>query len=164
MLTPQGNFALFLAPGAGTNSAGAFDVLAFCPENYCCPVDSDGNLIPPGPNNTDPNCQPGCNGGAASLCTATADPATCACSADLADGGSPSDPVCELPAGDAGETGDAGDAGETGDAGTPADAGTDVDAGAEADSAAEAGAPEAGSGTDGGTPAEAGVTDAGDGG
>jgi hypothetical protein len=65
MLTPQGNTALFLAPGAGTNNAGAYDVLDFCPENYCCPVDGNGNLT----TSTNPNCQPGCNGGAASICT-----------------------------------------------------------------------------------------------
>ncbi len=46
----------------------------YCPENYCCPVDSKGNLMASG----DPNCQPGCNGGAQSICTATGDPVTCA--------------------------------------------------------------------------------------
>jgi len=61
----QGTPELALGPGAGTNSAGAFDVLAFCPENYCCPVDSNGNLT----TSTNANCQPGCNGGAASICT-----------------------------------------------------------------------------------------------
>jgi hypothetical protein len=67
MVAAQGNTVLFLAPGAGTNTSGAFNVLAFCPENYCCPVDSSGNLT----TSTNPNCQPGCNGGAASICTAT---------------------------------------------------------------------------------------------
>ena len=33
----------------------------FCPEAYCCP--SNGK-------SSNPNCQPGCNGGAASACTA----------------------------------------------------------------------------------------------
>lgn len=61
----QGTPELALAPGAGTNSAGAFDVLEFCPENYCCPVDGNGNLT----TSTNPNCQAGCNGGAASICT-----------------------------------------------------------------------------------------------
>jgi hypothetical protein len=65
-ISAQGNEVLFLGPGAASNSAGAYDVLEFCPENYCCPVDSDGNLT----TSTNPNCQPGCNGGAASICTA----------------------------------------------------------------------------------------------
>ena len=45
----------------------------FCPENYCCSVDSNGNL-----NSTNINCQPGCNGGAMAICTATKDPGACA--------------------------------------------------------------------------------------
>jgi hypothetical protein len=45
----------------------------FCPENYCCSVDSKGDI-----NSTNPNCQPGCNGGAASICTASKDPGACA--------------------------------------------------------------------------------------
>jgi len=32
-----------------------------CPENYCCPTDR---------TSTDPFCQPGCNGGQASICAA----------------------------------------------------------------------------------------------
>jgi len=82
-LTPQGNTALFLAPGAGTNNAGAFDVLAFCPENYCCPVDSNGNLT----TSTNPNCQPGCNGGAQSICTANGNGAPYDGVCDFADSG-----------------------------------------------------------------------------
>jgi hypothetical protein len=69
----QGTPEVALGSGAGTNSAGAYNVLAFCPENYCCPVDGNGNLYPPGPNNTNPNCQPGCNGGAASICASIGD-------------------------------------------------------------------------------------------
>jgi hypothetical protein len=69
--TPQGNTALFLAAGAGIDSAGNYTVLQFCPENYCCPVDSNGDLLPSG--NGNPNCQPGCNGGAAAICTAQGD-------------------------------------------------------------------------------------------
>jgi hypothetical protein len=42
-----------------------------CPEAYCCPTDANGNLLP----NSDPNCQIGCNGGAASACNAGADDA-----------------------------------------------------------------------------------------
>ena len=45
----------------------------FCPENYCCSVDGNGNI-----NSKDPNCQPGCNGGAAASCTANKDPGACA--------------------------------------------------------------------------------------
>jgi hypothetical protein len=41
-----------------------------CPETYCCP-------IPPA-TSTNPNCQPGCNGGAASICAADMDPDACA--------------------------------------------------------------------------------------
>src|SRR3974390_551778 len=38
----------------------------FCPETYCCPTDSDGSLG----KSSNPNCQPGCNGGAESACSA----------------------------------------------------------------------------------------------
>jgi hypothetical protein len=48
-------------------------LIQFCPENYCCSVDSNNNIT-----SSNPNCQPGCNGGAASICTATGDPTTCA--------------------------------------------------------------------------------------
>jgi hypothetical protein len=44
-----------------------------CPENYCCSVNGNGTI-----NSTHPNCQPGCNGGAASICAANMDPAACA--------------------------------------------------------------------------------------
>jgi len=47
--------------------------IAFCPENYCCPLDSNGNIT--GGN---ANCQPGCNGGAHSICIANKDPGACA--------------------------------------------------------------------------------------
>jgi hypothetical protein len=63
-----GTPALALQQGAGVGSAG-FNVLAFCPENYCCPVDGDGNLTTSG----NPNCQAGCNGGAAQICAAIGD-------------------------------------------------------------------------------------------
>ena len=52
--------------------------LPFCPENYCCSVDGNGNI-----NSTNINCQPGCNGGAASICKANGDPGACA----FSDGG-----------------------------------------------------------------------------
>jgi hypothetical protein len=52
---------------------GSSPTLPSCPENYCCSVDSNGNI-----KSTNPNCQPGCNGGAASICAANMDPAACA--------------------------------------------------------------------------------------
>jgi hypothetical protein len=76
MLSAQGNTVLFLAPGAGTNTSGAFNVLEFCPENYCCPVDSSGNLVTTAGTNA--FCLPGCAGGAASICKADSDPGACA--------------------------------------------------------------------------------------
>ncbi|HXX67432.1 MAG TPA: hypothetical protein VEK07_09640 [Polyangiaceae bacterium] len=54
-------------------------VIPFCQENYCCPVDSNGNVT-----GTNPNCQPGCNGSAAVICSLTMDPGACL----IADGGS----------------------------------------------------------------------------
>jgi hypothetical protein len=35
-----------------------------CPENYCCPISG---------TSSNPNCQPGCNGGQASICAAGGD-------------------------------------------------------------------------------------------
>jgi hypothetical protein len=46
-----------------------------CPENYCCPVAADGGLGP----SSNAFCQPGCNGGAASICNAGQDGDTAAC-------------------------------------------------------------------------------------
>lgn len=79
----QGTPELALAQGAGTNNAGVPNVLEFCPENYCCPVDSNGNLT----TSTNANCQPGCNGGAQAICTANGngDPYAGVC--DFADSG-----------------------------------------------------------------------------
>jgi hypothetical protein len=81
--TPE--LALPAGGGAGVNSKGTFDVLEFCPENYCCPVDGNGNLT----TSTNPYCQKGCNGGAASICAAVGDvdsgPYVGAC--EFADGG-----------------------------------------------------------------------------
>jgi hypothetical protein len=59
---------------------GSSPAIAFCPENYCCPVDSNGNIT-----SSNVFCQPGCNGGAAALCSATMDPGACA----LANGTAP---------------------------------------------------------------------------
>ena len=57
---------------------GAAPTIPFCPENYCCSVDSSGKI-----NSTDPNCQSGCNGGAAAICAATKDPGACAVAAGM---------------------------------------------------------------------------------
>jgi hypothetical protein len=60
----QGTPELALQTGAGIDNAGNYKVLQFCPENYCCPVDGNGDLSA----SSNPNCQPGCNGGAQSIC------------------------------------------------------------------------------------------------
>jgi hypothetical protein len=59
---------------------GSSPSVPFCPENYCCSVDGNGNI-----NSSNPNCQPGCNGGAAAMCAANKDPGACA----LANGTAP---------------------------------------------------------------------------
>jgi hypothetical protein len=85
-VSPQGNLVPALGSGAGP-------VQMFCPENYCCPVDSNGNLT----TSSNPNCQEGCNGGAAASCAATGDPDTCAFAAGMPlpeagdDGGAPAE-------------------------------------------------------------------------
>jgi hypothetical protein len=63
------------ASGLVCTGQGSSPSIPFCPENYCCSVDGSGNL-----NSSNPNCQPGCNGGAAAICTATMDPGACALS------------------------------------------------------------------------------------
>jgi hypothetical protein len=75
---------------AQTSAASVGPLLAFCPENYCCAVDSNGNI-----NSTNPNCQPGCNGGAAAICLAAGSGATvpaCICAAVTDD--TATDPAC----------------------------------------------------------------------
>ena len=75
--------------------------IAFCPENYCCPVDSAGNVD--FANASSPFCQPGCNGGAASLCAAAggeADAEACEVATCLADASDPSSCVSESDGGD----------------------------------------------------------------
>jgi hypothetical protein len=67
--------------------------IAFCPENYCCPPDLS--------QSTNPYCQPGCNGGAASICSALdgGDSAVCdfaSCAADAGDS-----TACPVPSADA---------------------------------------------------------------
>lgn len=42
-----------------------------CPEAYCCPPADDGGLA----SSRNPNCQTGCNGGAASICNSGQDDA-----------------------------------------------------------------------------------------
>jgi hypothetical protein len=44
---------------------GSAPSIPFCPENYCCAVDSNGNIT-----STSANCLPGCNGGATAICNA----------------------------------------------------------------------------------------------
>jgi hypothetical protein len=57
---------------------GSSPTIPFCPENYCCPMDSNGNI-----SSTNAFCQPGCNGGADAICRASmagnvaADPNAC---------------------------------------------------------------------------------------
>jgi|SRR5580704_8332824 hypothetical protein len=97
--------------------------IAFCPENYCCPttVTASDNAY----------CQPGCNGGAAAICTA--DPtnaAACAFSSCAADAADPEN--CPL------------DGGASEDSAAPGEGGSD-DAAPEASTPApEASAPEGG--------------------
>jgi len=59
-----------------------FVLIPFCPEDYCCSATTaaDGTLTI---TSSDPNCQPGCNGGAQAMCTADMDPGACL----YADGG-----------------------------------------------------------------------------
>jgi hypothetical protein len=61
------------ASGLVCTGQGSSPSVPFCPENYCCSVDGNGNI-----NSTNPNCLPGCNGGAASICAANQDPGACA--------------------------------------------------------------------------------------
>lgn len=67
------------APPASPDPFQPFVLIPFCPEDYCCSVDDNLNIT-----SGDPNCQPGCNGGAASICAADQDPGACL----FADGGS----------------------------------------------------------------------------
>jgi hypothetical protein len=77
---------------------------ALCPEAYCCPTTADGGAA----SSSNPNCQTGCNGGAASICNSGQDDGgACAfaCSNDPADLTSTS--VCTAAAPDGGTGGDA---------------------------------------------------------
>jgi hypothetical protein len=77
--TPQGSRCNPLdshnecSSGSVCTGQGSSPTIPFCAENYCCSVDSNGNI-----DSADPHCQPGCNGGAASICKATSDPGACA--------------------------------------------------------------------------------------
>lgn len=70
----------------------------FCPDNYCCPANVTAS--------DSPNCQPGCNGGAADLCAADAgDTAACAFASCVADASDPSTCVGATAAAPAAEAG-----------------------------------------------------------
>jgi hypothetical protein len=73
----------------------AANPIEFCPENYCCP--------PNGGASSNPNCQPGCNGGAAAICATSPTTQDAACA--LANG-------TPLPSDDAAAEGAATEAGE----------------------------------------------------
>jgi hypothetical protein len=101
--------------------------IPYCPENYCCPINADGTVDF---TNTNPFCQPGCNGGAEAICLASdnaADAGACIFAACLAD----ADPTsCAEQGGDdaAPTTSDAesSDAETTTDGTTTSEAGSDV--------------------------------------
>ena len=61
------------ASGLVCTGQGSSPAVPFCAENYCCSVDGNGNI-----NSTNAYCQPGCAGGAVSICKATSDPGACA--------------------------------------------------------------------------------------
>jgi hypothetical protein len=133
VLAPQGNITPFLGAGAGTNNMGAYDVLEFCPENYCCPVDSDGNLTGTSSN---ANCQIGCNGGAASICTAVGNataPYVGVCdfadSGEVPDAESDAEPDAEQPSSDAGDGSTSAETSTPAEASTPSEASTPADSG-----------------------------------
>jgi len=77
----QGAFCSGYPPSA-PDQFQPFILIPFCPEDYCCSATAaaDGTLTI---TSFDPNCQPGCNGGAAAMCSATMDPGACL----FADGG-----------------------------------------------------------------------------
>jgi hypothetical protein len=96
-------------------------IIPFCQENYCCPVDSNGNIV-----SSNPNCQPGCNGSAAAICAADMDPGAClladggsldaALALDQPDSSSSSSPTEDSSVSDSSASEDSGDAGDSGDA------------------------------------------------
>jgi hypothetical protein len=141
------------ATGLVCTGQGSSPAIAFCPENYCCPLDSSGNIT--GGN---ANCQPGCNGGAASICKATNDPGACAFST-----GTPLAAAQAMDEDGGASTDDASSEAGASEAGS-SEAGTS-EAGAADDASSEAGPSEAGSSEAGlseAGPSEAGTSDAGD--
>lgn len=117
---------------------GDFILIPFCPENYCCAADSTGKIT-----DTNPVCQPGCNGGAQSMCSAGVQ-AACAFVACVGDGGATSDCIA-LATADGGTTGDDGgqDGPTTSPEGSP-EASLDAPANSDAGDAARTDASDAG--------------------
>jgi len=118
--------------------------IPYCPENYCCPINADGTVDF---TNTNPYCQPGCNGGAEAICVASdnaADAEACIFAACLADASDPTS--CSVSGGDDAATSsdaESSDA-ETTDGTTISEAGADVvsspETGSEASTSPEAAA------------------------
>jgi hypothetical protein len=130
-----GTFTPFLGAGAGLDSAGSYNVLLYCPENYCCPVDSNGDLT----TSTNANCQVGCNGGAQAICTANGNGAPYDGVCDFADSGEiPMDAESDAET-DAEPASDAGDGSAPVEAST--EASTPVEASTEASTPVEASTP-----------------------
>jgi hypothetical protein len=108
-----------------------------CPETYCCPLNADGSLA----KSDNPNCQTGCNGGAASICNSGMDDAgACAFACKNDPGDLTNSSVCAAPDGGTPEAG-ASEAGAS--EGGASEGGRGV--------SPEASAPEASTGNDGGT-------------
>jgi hypothetical protein len=137
-----------LAPGEGDCVSGlSCTQPPLCPENYCCPVDSSGNPTP----SSNPFCQTGCSGGAASMCNVGADDngeCAFACANDPSDLADPS--ICAIPDAGPGPVDGAGD--DSGVDAGGADSGG-VDSGVADSGAADSGGPEASAdASDGGAP------------
>lgn len=123
--------------GGGTTCT----AVPYCPETYCCPLNADGTLAA----NGNPNCQPGCAGGAASICNAgVLDGGACtfACQNDPGDLANAS--VCAIGEADGGGDGGAPKSPEAGPE-TGADAAHDAPSG-HPDGGPEAATPDAGPG------------------
>jgi hypothetical protein len=137
-------------PSGAPFGQGSGPVIPFCPENYCCSVDSNGNI-----NSTNPNCQPGCNGGAASICTAAdnADAGACLFAACIEDA-SLSSCAAEFepstgPVEDGGSDASGSDGSSTPEGSSPTEAGDEAEA-------ASPSTPDAGSEAEAASPADAG--------
>jgi hypothetical protein len=96
-----------LNPGNGEcNSGLACTQPPLCPEAYCCPTTADGGLG----SSSNPYCQTGCNGGAASICNSGANAGgACAfaCSNDPSDLSDPDAECAPTPEGGTDASGDA---------------------------------------------------------